>query len=451
MRAGGSRMPVVAARVTTGIAVLIWWGLAGPASAALSGADDPAVPGAAPVLDVLSSDPERAAPSAGPEAADAGQSTRSLQVEAERFKQEAIAVAGRLRADLANHLDALALAAGIHDQYGDTDEALVCWQQAMKLNPSQAEVHSAIGYIALRKGQSEEAAAAFRRALELTPKLPGAHHRLAHALMAMGQMREAVTALEAAAQITPDASRIWYMLGQAHVHLGEFDDARACYEKAVSINADEIDAYYGLATACARLGQPDQAKVHRQEFQRRKAEYWKAYKDMRSLYDDADTMRRTLAQTCAAAGTMYARHGQVGNAEPLWRRAAELDLKDTRCRQQLAVLYQSTGRLNQAVGVCQELARIEPDDPGHRLNLGSLYARLRQPEAARAVFQQARPLAEKATQQAPTASNYFTLSLACDRTGDRKGALAAIRRAVQLAPDNAQYQQLLRMLETSSP
>ena len=90
---------------------------------------------------------------------------------------------------------------------------------------------------------------------------------------------------------------------------------------------------------------------------------------------------------------------------------------------------------------------MEPTDPSHQLNLGNLCTRLRRGDAATEAFRAALELAEAAVDRDPSASNYFLLSVACDRTGHLERALTSIRQAVELAPENRQYQQLFQLLQ----
>lgn len=110
-------------------------------------------------------------------------------------------------------------------------------------------------------------------------------------------------------------------------------------------------------------------------------------------------------------------------------------------------MYQSATRLEDARQVCEELTRIDPENPMHLLNLGSLNARLQRAEAARTAFRQAKELAGAAVDRRPTASNYYLLCLACDRTGDATEALRAINRAIQLDPGNGRYEKVLSLLQ----
>jgi cytochrome c-type biogenesis protein CcmH/NrfG len=265
--------------------------------------------------------------------------------------------------------------------------------------------------------------------------------------MGLGQMQQAAEALQQRLKLAPDESRTHYLLGQTYMHLNQYAEARASYARAIELNPRDLDAYYGMATACARLGLADEAKAFREKFANRRADYWESFTDQRSQYDDVDAMRRALAQTYIAAGQIYMQHRIRYDAENLWRKAAELDPRDTRCRVLLSTLYQSASRLEDARQVCEQLTRIEPHSATHQLNLGSLNARLRRTDAAQAAFAQARQLAEDAVRQDPTAGNYYLLCLAYDRTGDAKRALAAIDRAVELAPGNPQYAKVRSLLQ----
>jgi tetratricopeptide (TPR) repeat protein len=56
-------------------------------------------------------------------------------------------------------------------------------------------------------------------------------------------------------------------------------------------------------------------------------------------------------------------------------------------------------------------------------------------------------LAREAAQDAPTDDwNHYLVAVLAERTGDRAAALAAVRRAIELAPDKAIYEHLLRRL-----
>jgi tetratricopeptide (TPR) repeat protein len=172
---------------------------------------------------------------------------------------------------------------------------------------------------------------------------------------------------------------------------------------------------------------------------------------------------------------VYALHGYLLRAEERWRKAVELDPKNTACRLELASLMQRNGREREALAVCEQLRQIDPQSAVNYLRIGALNERLEQFEAAAGAYRkvvelapqraegyralaqlalrtggdlaEAKRLAAKAVEVEPTAANYQLLCEVCQKSGDRAGAVAAIRRAVELEPNNAEYRQRLDLLE----
>jgi tetratricopeptide (TPR) repeat protein len=172
---------------------------------------------------------------------------------------------------------------------------------------------------------------------------------------------------------------------------------------------------------------------------------------------------------------VYNGYGQSQKAEEYWRRAATLDAKNTASRVQLVDLYRRTRRAQEAVGLCEQLRKIDPKNATYHLRTGVLFAELKRfdaaEEAVRAAIElspefaagyrtlaevlllsnqkltEAKALAQKAVELAPTARHYSLLGQACSRNQDRAGALAAMKRAAELAPDNEEIQRAYKALQ----
>jgi hypothetical protein len=61
---------------------------------------------------------------------------------------------------------------------------------------------------------------------------------------------------------------------------------------------------------------------------------------------------------------------------------------------------------------------------------------------------EARLLAEKAVALEPIAPNYFVLSWACDKNKDTANALSAMKRAIELDPDNPKYKRMYELIRS---
>lgn len=331
----------------------------------------------------------------------------SLQPEIRALREEAVQVVDSLRADFPDSSDPLALMGNLHDSLGNSVEAMDCWQKCLEMDPQRADAYRGLGSLAMRKGQYQQALELWHKALEIQPQMSDVRTLSARVLMALARPAEAVAALQADIQISPRAGTSYFELGQAYLQLKEYQRAKESYQAAVQIQPGYTNAYYGLARACERLGQKDQSATYMEKFTKLKAENRRVERDRRSAYDDLSLVRQSAAQTHTEAGQVYYGHGDVQKAQQLWQRAARLDPKNTACRMQLVKVYTQAGRDQEALRICEELRQIEPENATTYLNIGVLSARLNRLDAA----------------------------------------LSAIGRAIELDPDNPQFQQARQLIQ----
>jgi len=299
----------------------------------------------------------------------------------------------------------------------------------------------------------------------------------------MGKPDEALAALVREIKISPGVCINHILLGQTHLQRKEYDKAKDAYARAVDIQPREslgyyglvTTAYYGLATACARLGEKDKAENYTEEFKKLRAEEDKLISRQRRAIGRRVYEAEILAKTLTDAGLVYHGHKQFLKAEKQWKRAAVLDPANTLCRQQLADMYTRAGRPREALEVCEQLVKSDPKNATYALMEGVLLARLKRFDAAekamrivielapkRAVgyrslvkvllmrnetLPDAMAIARKVVELEPTAGHYSLLGEACHRNGDRAGALAAMKRAAELAPDNERIQRAYKRLQ----
>ena len=263
-------------------------------------------------------------------------------------------------------------------------------------------------------------------------------------------------------------------LGEVYRQLKEFPKAKEQFEKAIQMDRSSSRAYYGLGQALVRLGANQEAEKVLAEFKRLKDSEKQAARKRRDdpahHPEDKQIAPRLVAQILTLAAKVHFSHEEADIAEKHLRRAAKLVPNDTSCRQELADLYTTSGRLEEAVATVEDLRRIEPRNPVHLRTLGVLQARLRRWDAAEGTFRElcalapdsavgyaglaesylrtgkdlpeARTLAAKAVRLAPTAWNYFILAAICEKQGDREGAASALKTAIALEPNNPRYRQI---------
>jgi tetratricopeptide (TPR) repeat protein len=397
------------------------------------------------------------------------------QPTAEDLLKEEMEVAQQLVKELPAEVSALALLGKTYMERGNSLEAMKCWEGCLKLDPKFATAYYRLGMNAIKKAEYEEAVRLWRKALEIDPAMSGAHGGLGRALLYLGKPREAVVELEQDVRSSPQAGLEYFLLGQAYLQLDDYEKARKNYEKAAQLQPDDSRAYYGLAAACEKLGESASAKAYQEKFRKLKAEESSAfYRDL-NRYDDLANLRERVVQSHITAGQIHRHAGGLQKAEGHWRRALLLAPANTACLRELAALYQSTNRDREALEMCERLRAIEPGNMIHHLNIGTGNARLGRFDAAEEAYRkaiqlaprqcdgyralagvylktgrklhEARSLAETAARLEPSAANFRLLGEACDKNGDRQGALSAIERAIALEPNNEQYRQIYGILK----
>ncbi len=393
----------------------------------------------------------------------------------EESKKESLDTAQRLTEDYPHSAEALGVRASTLYRNGKTGEAAKWYNKCLEEDPNRADAWHILGIIALRKNQYEEGVRLFGKAEEIDPNLLAIYQDLATAYLEMGKPELAVAALERSLEKSPRRDSRCLFLGEAYSQLQEYEKAKENYLAATALKATSKPAYYGLASVYAKLGQPDKATECLEKFKELEVEGRRNYiQDKRA--DDPRKRARlpALAQTHTDAGRTYYGHGDLRKSEHHWQRAADVDPKNIFCRERLFNLYLANRRGDEALEVIGRLREIAPDNPRYHRTAGNLLTQVKQFQAAeealgRAIeltpndpagyrllaelllrqtdrIQDARAISQKLIEMEPAAQNYRILAAVREKTGDSAGALAAIKTAVDLDPNNGEFRQIHEML-----
>ncbi len=137
-------------------------------------------------------------------------------------------------------------------------EAAKTYQQALKLDPSIAEIHFNLGSVYGHLGRSVEAIASYRKALSLKPNLDAAWFNLGYALQQQGQYAEAADCYRKAISLQPGFYEAHGNLGVVLQKQGRLDEAVESYLTALRIHPDPL-GHFNLGTALRDQGKHDEA------------------------------------------------------------------------------------------------------------------------------------------------------------------------------------------------
>ena len=140
-----------------------------------------------------------------------------------------------------------------------TENAVDICQQAVFLNPNDADAYNGLGIAYGQQGQFEEAIAAFLEAIQLEPEHNWAHNNLGRTYINMERFDEGIVELSEAIRITPDNANAHYNLGLAYANLEQYEEAIPAYKEALRLDPNLVLTHIDLAVVYTRLGQPEEA------------------------------------------------------------------------------------------------------------------------------------------------------------------------------------------------
>ncbi|MDO8727095.1 MAG: tetratricopeptide repeat protein [Candidatus Methanoperedens sp.] len=119
---------------------------------------------------------------------------------------------------------------------GKINNALKCFEEALKINPKLSEAWEKKGKILCDMGRSEEALTSLDMALKLESQNPATWHNKGAALLSLNRYEESIQCYERTIQIDPNNSYAWLSKGICLYELLKFDEAMQCVDRVLEID-----------------------------------------------------------------------------------------------------------------------------------------------------------------------------------------------------------------------
>ena len=146
--------------------------------------------------------------------------------------------------------------------YGETDQAITHYRQAIELRPDYAEAHYNLGRLLAEKGEFKDAIKHYEATLAINPADAEAHNNLGATLFQAGRVDDAIAHYQEALAVRPDYAAASCNLADALLSKGDMDGAITHYRTCVAVLPNHTEAQYNLASALLRKGWIDEAIIH---------------------------------------------------------------------------------------------------------------------------------------------------------------------------------------------
>jgi tetratricopeptide (TPR) repeat protein len=289
---------------------------------------------------------------------------------------------------------------------GDLSGALVLCEQVIAQAPTLPTACMMFGLLLMEAGRHEEACSHLRLGLAHHPGDSGLRETLANCLIEMGSAREAVTLFRQILEHEPGHSNARFNLGRALINLRDYAEAERVYVRFCADHPRDAEGFNHLGLSKMGLGDAVSAEP-----------FFRA--SIRLVATDP-LFHSNLAQALAHQG----RHGE---AESVYLEAARLDPESPRIRNQLGWFCITRGNLDAAQEYFEAARARSPGDVNALAGLAMVLERRGELTAARVVLM---PHIEAMPPHPKIAICFARVS---KQLGQPEAALPVVRRALKPA------------------
>ncbi len=141
------------------------------------------------------------------------------------------------------------------------DLSLEDYQNAVQMEPGDAEAHYNLGLTYHLEGSDKEAAQSFEKALEINPRHQSARFMLAELYKTWGDFKKSFFHYKQLLEYQPESASLLNDTGIIYLAQKNFLDALPWLDKALKIQPDFVPAYVNRGIAYGELGEPEQAML----------------------------------------------------------------------------------------------------------------------------------------------------------------------------------------------
>jgi len=336
---------------------------------------------------------------------------------------------------------------------GETENARLLFERALKSNPNDAEAHTFLGILDDGAGNLKSAETHFAKSARLTPKSAAARNNYGAILLRLNRLREAAAEIEASLRI--DAKQPNALINLAQIRFNEntpnsLRTAFELFERAAGLISDAT-VERSLVIIALRLKNLPQAAKHYRIYAAQQSESKENEANAASraelggalfeagLLDEAETELKAAlasdssdADTIVRLGRVYMARNDMKSAGRLLETAVANNKPTAAIYSLLAVVYEKSGHYENAIPAMRLAINLKPDSENYRFQYGLLLTNADAPAAAVIRLDEAL----KSFPKSPRL--WLARGIADLKDGKNLEAAQSITKAIELDPKFAQ-------------
>jgi tetratricopeptide (TPR) repeat protein len=266
--------------------------------------------------------------------------------------------------DVASRID-LAL---WYQKKGEMENAIIHYQEALKLDPENFVAHFNLGLIFFRQKKTTEAVAELGLADKIQPGNAELLERLGDAYSVQRKFAEAIAAYKAALEKSGNSYALLQKLGFSLANTRQIPEAISALEQAVKLNSQNSDTYFILGDLYS-----DYDRIE----------------DAITAYKKSLELNPKQKEVLLNVGTLYAEKSMLQEAMVELKKAIELDPDYAGAWANIALVAEKLNSDKEAINAHEKLATLGKAEAVNYFHLGILYAKNNQPDLSITAFAKA--------------------------------------------------------------
>ncbi|QDL11815.1 hypothetical protein DP114_31470 [Brasilonema sennae CENA114] len=293
----------------------------------------------------------------------------------------------------------------------DYDRAIADYNQAIKLDPNDAQAYNNRGISYFYKKDNNRAIADYNQAIKLDPNYAEAYNNRGNSYGNKKDDDRAIADYNQAIKLDPNLAQAYYNRGYSYANKKDYDGAIADYNQAIKLDPNYAHVYYNRGLSYF---------------------YKKDYDGAIADYNQAIKLDPNYAQAYNNRGNSYGNKKDDGRAIADYNQAIKLDPNYAQAYYNRGNLYGNKKDDGRAIADYNQAIKLDPNLAQAYYNRGLSYVNKKDYDRAIADYNQAIKLDPN------YAEAYYNRGLSYFYKKDYDGAIADYNQAIKLDPNLAQ-------------